>query len=99
MWQSSIVHHRPSWIAASRSVALPSRYPNLAFGIRNGARFMFSMPPATATAASPALISAAASMIDFRPEPQTRLIVVADVVSGRPASSAALRAGAWPTPA
>src|SRR4051794_10105178 len=38
-------------------------------------------------------------MIDFSPDPQTRLIVVALVVSGRPASSAALRAGAWPTPA
>ena len=35
------------------------------------------MPPATTTSASPARISAAASMIDFRPEPQTRLIVVA----------------------
>ena len=44
------------------------------------------MPPATATSASPALISAAASMIAFSPEPQTRLIVVADVVSGRPAA-------------
>ena len=57
------------------------------------------MPPATTTSASPALISAAASMIDFRPEPQTRLIVVAVVLSGRPARSAAWRAGAWPTPA
>ncbi len=57
------------------------------------------MPPATTTSASPALISAAASMIDFIPEPQTRLIVVALVVGGRPALSAAWRAGAWPTPA
>jgi hypothetical protein len=57
------------------------------------------MPPATATSASPALISAAASMIALRPEPQTRLIVVADVVSGRPARRSAWRAGAWPTPA
>ena len=39
--------------------------------------FMFSMPPATTISASPALISAAASMIDFMPDPQTRLIVVA----------------------
>ena len=35
-------------------------------------------------------------MIDFRPEPQTRLMVVAEVPSGRPALSAAWRAGAWP---
>jgi hypothetical protein len=57
------------------------------------------MPPATAISASPALISAAASMIDFSPEPQTRLIVVALVPSGSPARSRAWRAGAWPTPA
>ena len=60
---------------------------------------MLSMPPATATSASPARISAAASMIAFSPEPQTRLMVVALVVTGRPARSAAWRAGAWPTPA
>ena len=41
---------------------------------------MISMPPATTTSASPARISAAASMIALRPEPQTRLIVVALVV-------------------
>ncbi len=38
-------------------------------------------------------------MIDLRPEPQTRLIVVAGVVSARPARSSAWRAGAWPAPA
>ena len=57
------------------------------------------MPPATASSASPARISAAASMIALSPEPQTRLIVVAEVVSARPASSSAWRAGAWPAPA
>ena len=57
------------------------------------------MPPATYTSPSPALIDAAASMIALRPEPQTRLIVVAGVVSARPASSSAFRAGAWPAPA
>ena len=57
------------------------------------------MPPATTTSASPARISAAASMIALRPEPQTRLIVVAlrRVRRDRPAS-AAWRAGAWPAP-
>ena len=43
-----------------------------------------------ATSASPARISAAASMIAFRPEPQTRLIVVAEVVSGSPAAQGRL---------
>ena len=57
------------------------------------------MPPATATSASPARISAAASMIALSPEPQTRLMVVAEVPSGRPALSSAWRAGACPTPA
>ena len=57
------------------------------------------MPPATTTSASPARISAAASMIALSPEPQTRLIVVALVPSGRPALRSACRAGAWPAPA
>ena len=57
------------------------------------------MPPATATSASPARISAAASMIALSPEPQTRLMVVALVPSGSPARSSAWRAGACPTPA
>ncbi len=60
---------------------------------------MLSIPPATAISASPARISAAASIIALRPDPQTRLIVVALVVTGSPARSAAWRAGAWPTPA
>ena len=38
-------------------------------------------------------------MIALRPEPQTLLIVVALVVTGRPPSRAAWRAGAWPAPA
>src|SRR5579862_531164 len=38
-------------------------------------------------------------MIDFRPEPQTILIVTAPTVSGRPPRRAAWRAGFWPSPA
>jgi hypothetical protein len=60
---------------------------------------MLSMPPATMTSASPARISAAPSMIAFRPEPQTLLIVVALVLTGSPPRRAAWRAGAWPAPA
>jgi hypothetical protein len=36
-------------------------------------------------------------MVAFMPEPQTLLIVVAPVESGKPAPRAAWRAGAWPT--
>src|SRR5215831_9020549 len=60
---------------------------------------MFSMPPATYVVPSPARIAWAASIAAFSPEPQTLLIVVAGTASGNPASSAACRAGACPTPA
>ena len=99
MWHDSTEHQRPSWTVESTSFASPSRSPKRAPGSRNGAWFIDSMPPATTISASPALISAAASMIDFSPDPQTRLIVVAGVVSGRPAFRSAWRAGACPTPA
>ena len=99
MWQSSMAHHRPSWTVASISSPLPRRRPKRAPGTRYGAPFIDSIPPAIASSASPARISAAASMIALRPEPQTRLMVVAEVPFGRPALSAAWRAGAWPTPA
>src|SRR5574338_178783 len=60
---------------------------------------MFSMPPATITLASPARIAAAPIITALRPEPQTLLMVVAPTPSGRPALSAAWRAGACPAPA
>ena len=99
MWQSSMAHHRPSATVESMSFASPRRSPNRAPGSRYGAPFIDSMPPAMTSSASPARISEAASMMAFSPEPHTRLIVVALVVSGRPAWSAAWRAGAWPLPA
>src|SRR5688572_30080193 len=57
------------------------------------------MPPATMTLADPALIRSWPSMIAFMPEPQTLLTVVQPASFGRPAPSAAWRAGAWPRPA
>src|SRR3972149_1415636 len=51
------------------------------------------MPPATTTSASPALMAAAASMMAFMPEPQTRLTVVAGMGTGSPAGMAAWRGG------
>ena len=57
------------------------------------------MPPATMISLLPARIRSCASMVAFMPEPHTLLIVVQPADSGRPAPSAAWRAGAWPTPA
>src|SRR5579875_1632819 len=61
-----------------------------------GAFVIDSMPPATTTAAEPALIRSWPSMIAFMPEPHTLLMVVQPVATGRPAASEAWRAGAWP---
>ena len=60
---------------------------------------MLSMPPETTMSAEPAWMMSCASMVAFMPEPQTLLMVVAPVASGRPAPRAACRAGAWPCPA
>src|ERR671938_1599499 len=50
-----------------------------------------SRPPATITSAPPVLILSAASAIDCSPEEQKRLIVIAEVSTGRPARIAAAR--------
>ncbi len=63
-----------------------------AFGITIGARLMLSTPPARITSASPARMARAAVPMASRPEPQSRLIVAAGTVSGRPESSTAMRA-------
>ena len=47
------------------------------------------MPPAMMTSASPAMIIAAAMLTDFRPLPQTLLMVIAGTDSGMPAWIAA----------
>ena len=56
------------------------------------------MPPATRISASPTRISRRANITACRPEPQTLLIVIAPVLTGRPALIVAWRAGAWPMP-
>jgi len=63
-----------------------------AFGMTNGARDMDSTPPATTTSASPARMMRAAIATASRPEPHRRLIVAPGTDTGRPASSAAMRA-------
>ncbi len=60
---------------------------------------MDSRPPATAMAISPARNWSAAIMMAFMPEPHILLMVVVGTLVGRPAPSAAWRAGAWPSPA
>jgi hypothetical protein len=57
------------------------------------------MPPATMRSDEPAAIMSCANMAACMPEPQTLLMVVASTDVGRPAPSAACRAGAWPSPA
>src|SRR6266581_6699721 len=53
---------------------------------------MLSTPPATKTSPSPALIARAAALTAARPEEQSRLNVTPATETGRPASSAAIRA-------
>jgi hypothetical protein len=63
-----------------------------ALPITNGARVMLSTPPATISAASPDLIARAATPTASMPDPHNRLIVEPGTPSGRPASSADMRA-------
>src|SRR6266566_2813920 len=60
---------------------------------------MFSIPPARMTCAPPMTISWAAEMMACRPEPQTRLSVMAGTLLGRPAFRASCRPGFMPWPA
>ncbi len=57
------------------------------------------MPPATTTSASPSATAWAPAITALSPEPHTLLSVQHGVASGRPAYSAAWRAGACPSPA
>src|SRR5579864_7687862 len=57
------------------------------------------MPPATTTSASPERMSSAPRLTAFSALAQTLLTVNAETVAGRPARSAAWRAGTWPCPA
>ncbi len=57
------------------------------------------MPPATMTSALPAFSASYAYIAARMPEPHILLTVVQPTPTGRPAPSAACRAGAWPCPA
>jgi hypothetical protein len=75
-----------SWMAWLREKALS------ALGITNGARLMLSTPPASISCASPLLIARAALPTASSPEPHSRLTVDPGSSTGRPASSALMRA-------
>ena len=60
---------------------------------------MLSMPPATTTSALPAASMSCANIMARMPLPHILLSVTAPADCGRPAFSAACRAGAWPWPA
>jgi len=77
----------------------PMRWPSREPISTCGARLMFSWPPAITISASPSRIACAASITAFRPEPHTTLMVMAGTACGRPALTAAWRAGFWPLPA
>ena len=83
----------------STSAPSPKRYPKRAFSAAYGPFDIDSMPPATATRFSSALIRRIACTIAIRPDAQTLLIVSNVVVLASPALKSAWRAGAWPTPA
>ena len=55
-----------------------------------------SRPPATITSQAPVRMRSAAMAIDCRPDEQKRLIVIAEVSTGRPARMAAARATFMP---
>ncbi len=69
------------------------RSPSRAFASRYGAFDIDSMPPATTISASPSWMPCAAIITDFRPDPQTLLMVTAETPNGMPPCSAACRAG------
>jgi hypothetical protein len=58
----------------------------------NGARDMLSTPPATTSDASPQRTARAACTTASMPDPHSRLTVTPGTSTGRPASSAAIRA-------
>ena len=89
----------PSLIIESTILVSPYLTPHLRFLTRYGALLMFSIPPATTSSLSPALIDCAASITPLSPDPQTLLTVNAPTLTGIPAKMADCRAGFCPNPA
>ena len=80
--QPMVVSNR-GWVRSKATSALPST---------RGARDIDSTPPATTSSASPARTARAAIVTASMPLPHSRLTVTPGTVSGRPDSSAAMRA-------
>ena len=73
------------------AVVSPAGNPLAGFGSTQGARVIDSTPPATTTAASPDSTRREAVMAASSDDPHRRLIVLAGTVTGKPASSTAMR--------
>ena len=86
-------HHRPSLIIRSFIFQSPMRIPSREPCITCGVADMFSWPPATISEASPHLMACAASITALRPLPQTLSMVIDGTSCGKPAPTAACRAG------
>ncbi len=87
--KAGLVNRQPIEVsneAPGRDQALPG------FSVTHGARVIDSTPPAITTSASPAAIICRAVVIAVRPEAHSLLTVKPGTVSGRPASSPAMRA-------
>src|SRR3954454_25168404 len=65
---------------------------SLALPVTNGARVIDSTPPAIAKSISPARIARPAAPTASKPEAQSRFSVAPGTLSGKPASSSAIRA-------
>lgn len=74
---------RPLERVSSNFRSTPKRVPQRASRRAYGAWDMFSVPPAKTISASPSMISWAALMTDWKPEPQRRLMVRAGTWMGR----------------
>ena len=98
--------HRVAGSSVSASLGLMNRQPSVVswssrgprsqassgLAMTYGARVIDSTPPATKTSPSPTAIAWAAALIACRPEPHRRLTVRPPTSTGKPASSAAIRA-------
>ena len=72
-------------------MTLPAGKARDGFGSTHGARVIDSTPPATTTSASPVSTTRDAIIAASSEEPHSRLTVVADTLTGSPASSTAIR--------
>ena len=85
-----LTRRQPSVLSAISTA--PVANGRAAFGTIHGARLIDSTPAPIASSASPSMTARAACATASRPEPQRRLTVAPGTLSGKPASSSAIRA-------